>query len=46
MKALVQYSPLSTIVVDPVESRRAAATDVGADLVLSRTTTSPGPCGS
>jgi alcohol dehydrogenase len=29
------YSPLRTIVVDPVESRRAAAADFGADLVLS-----------
>jgi len=29
------YSPLRTIVVDPVESRRAAATDFGADVVLS-----------
>jgi alcohol dehydrogenase len=29
------YSPLRTIVVDPVESRRAAATDFGADMVLS-----------
>jgi alcohol dehydrogenase len=29
------YSPLRTIVVDPVESRRAAATAFGADLVLS-----------
>ena len=28
-------SPLQTIVVDPVESRRAAATAFGADLVLS-----------
>ena len=29
------YSPLRTIVVDPVESRRAAATAFGADRVLS-----------
>ena len=29
------YSPLRTIVVDPVESRRVAATAFGADLVLS-----------
>jgi alcohol dehydrogenase len=29
------YSPLQTIVVDPVESRRAAATAFGADRVLS-----------
>ena len=29
------YSPLRTIVVDPVESRRAAATSFGADVVLS-----------
>ena len=29
------YSPLRTVVVDPVESRRAAATAFGADRVLS-----------
>jgi alcohol dehydrogenase len=29
------YSPLQTVVVDPVESRRAAATSFGADRVLS-----------
>jgi alcohol dehydrogenase len=29
------YTPLRTIVVDPVESRRTAATSVGADLVLA-----------
>src|SRR5688500_5295912 len=29
------YSPLQTVVVDPVESRRAAATAFGADRVLS-----------